>query len=84
MLFRSHSRNRAVGEAVGRGKSAEEAEKSLGMVAEGVKNTISAYEIGKKLNVELPIINEVYAVLFEGKKPLEAVSALMTREPKHE
>ena len=82
--FSRHSRNRAVGEAVGRGKSAEEAEKSLGMVAEGVKNTISAYEIGKKLNVELPIINEVYAVLFEGKKPLEAVSVLMTREPKHE
>lgn len=82
--FSKHSRNRAVGQAVGEGKSAEEAEKSLGMIAEGVKNTISAYEIGKKLNVELPIINEVYAVLFEGKKPLEAVNTLMTRDPKHE
>ena len=82
--FSKHSRNRAVGQAVGEGKSVEEAEKSLGMVAEGVKNAISAYEIGKKLNIELPIINEVYAVLFEGKNPLEAVNILMTREPKHE
>ncbi len=82
--FSKHSRNRAVGQAIGEGKSLEDAEKSLGMVAEGVKNTISAYEIGKKLNVELPIINETYAVLFEGKNPLEAVNALMTRDPKHE
>lgn len=82
--FSKHSRNRAVGQAVGEGKSAAEAEKSLGMIAEGVRNAISAYEIGKKLNVELPIINEVYAVLFEGKNALEAVNALMTRDPKHE
>ncbi|MCL2798755.1 MAG: NAD(P)-dependent glycerol-3-phosphate dehydrogenase [Endomicrobia bacterium] len=82
--FSMHSRNRAVGQAVGEGKSAYEAEKSLGMIAEGVKNSISAYEIGKKLNVELPIINEVYEVLFNGKNPLEAVNILMTREPKHE
>lgn len=82
--FSRHSRNRAVGEAVGQGKSAAEAEKSLGMIAEGVKNSVSAYEIGKKLNVELPIINEVYAVLFEGKNALEAVNTLMTRDPKHE
>jgi glycerol-3-phosphate dehydrogenase (NAD(P)+) len=54
------------------------------MVAEGVKNAISAYEIGKKLNIDLPIINEVYAVLFSGRNALDAVNALMTREPKHE
>ncbi|MCL1901568.1 MAG: NAD(P)-dependent glycerol-3-phosphate dehydrogenase [Endomicrobia bacterium] len=82
--FSKHSRNRALGQAVGEGKSVEEAEKSLGMVAEGVKNAVSAYEIGKKLNIELPIINEVYAVLFKGKNPLEAVNILMTRESKHE
>jgi glycerol-3-phosphate dehydrogenase (NAD(P)+) len=82
--FSRHSRNRAVGQAIGEGKSAAEAEKSLGMVAEGVKNAISAREIGKKMNIELPIINEVYAVLFEGKSPKDAVNALMTREPKYE
>ncbi|AKL97918.1 NAD(P)H-dependent glycerol-3-phosphate dehydrogenase [Endomicrobium proavitum] len=82
--FSRHSRNRAVGEAVGKGKSADEAEKSLGMVAEGIKNAISAYEVGKKLKVEVPIINEVYKVLFKGKKALDAVTELMTRAPKHE
>ncbi|MDR2191290.1 MAG: NAD(P)-dependent glycerol-3-phosphate dehydrogenase [Endomicrobium sp.] len=82
--FSKHSRNRAVGQAVGEGKTADEAEKNLGMIAEGVKNAISAFEIGKKLNVELPIINEVYDVLFNGKKPKDAVNALMTREAKHE
>lgn len=82
--FSKHSRNRAVGQMVGEGESLEKAEKELGMVAEGVKNTISAYEIGQKLKVELPIINEVYAVLFNNKKPLEAVNVLMTRDPKHE
>lgn len=82
--FSKHSRNRAVGQAIGEGKTLKEAQESLGMIAEGVKNTVSAYEIGKKLNVELPIINEVYAVLFENKKPLDAVNDLMTRDPKHE
>ena len=82
--FSKHSRNRAIGQAIGEGKTLDEAEKSLGMVAEGIKNTISAYEIGKKLNIELPIINEVYAVLFEDKNPLEAVSDLMARCQCHE
>jgi glycerol-3-phosphate dehydrogenase (NAD(P)+) len=82
--FSKYSRNRAVGQAVGEGKTLDEAEKSLGMVAEGIKNTISAYEIGKKLNIELPIINKIYAVLFEAKNPLEAVKDLMTRCPGHE
>jgi glycerol-3-phosphate dehydrogenase (NAD(P)+) len=82
--FSRHSRNRAIGQAIGEGRTLEEAEKSLGMIAEGVKNTISAYEIGKKLNIELPIINEVYAVLFEEKNPLDAVDDLMTRIPGQE
>jgi len=82
--FSRHSRNRAVGQAIGEGKSLKEAQDSLGMVAEGVANTISAYEIGQKMKVELPIINEVHAILFEGKNPLDAVNALMTRDPKHE
>ena len=82
--FSQHSRNRAVGQTIGEGKSLAEAEESLGMIAEGVKNTISAYELGKKLGIDLPIINEVYSILFEDKNPSDAVRALMTRDPKHE
>ncbi|MDR3111617.1 MAG: NAD(P)-dependent glycerol-3-phosphate dehydrogenase [Elusimicrobiota bacterium] len=82
--FSKHSRNRSVGQAVGEGKSLEEAENNLGVVAEGVRNTISAYEIGKKINVELPIINETYKILFERKDPLKALNDLMTRDPKYE
>jgi glycerol-3-phosphate dehydrogenase (NAD(P)+) len=82
--FSKHSRNRAVGEAIGSGKTLYAAQNSINMVAEGVKNAVSAYEIGKKLGVELPIINEVYKVLFECKNPLSAVNDLMMRIPKHE
>jgi glycerol-3-phosphate dehydrogenase (NAD(P)+) len=82
--FSKHSRNRAVGQAIGEGRTLDEAEKSLGMVAEGIRNTISAYGIGKKFNIELPIINEMYAVLFEGKNPLKAINDLMARCPGHE
>ncbi|MDR3306980.1 MAG: NAD(P)-dependent glycerol-3-phosphate dehydrogenase [Endomicrobium sp.] len=82
--FSRHSRNRAVGQAVGEGISLEEAQNRLGMIAEGVKNAVSAYELGKKLNIELPIINEVYYVLFENKKPVDAVNDLMKRDAKQE
>ncbi|MDR3195771.1 MAG: NAD(P)-dependent glycerol-3-phosphate dehydrogenase [Endomicrobium sp.] len=82
--FSKHSRNRAVGQAVGEGISWGEAQNRLGMIAEGVKNAVSAYELGKKLNIELPIINEVYYVLFENKKPVDAVNDLMKRDAKQE
>jgi glycerol-3-phosphate dehydrogenase (NAD(P)+) len=82
--FSRHSRNRSVGQSVGEGKPLEEAQKGLGMVAEGVKNAVSAYELGKKLNIELPIINEIYYVLFENKSPIDAVNALMRRDAKQE
>ncbi|MDR2399055.1 MAG: NAD(P)-dependent glycerol-3-phosphate dehydrogenase [Endomicrobium sp.] len=82
--FSKHSRNRSVGQAVGDGIPIEKAQKSLGMVAEGIKNTVSAYELGKKLNIELPIINAVYYVLFENKNPIDAVNDLMKRDAKKE
>jgi glycerol-3-phosphate dehydrogenase (NAD(P)+) len=82
--FSKHSRNRSVGKAVGDGIPIEKAQKSLGMVAEGIKNTVSAYELGKKLNIELPIINAVYYVLFENKNPIDAVNDLMKRDAKKE
>jgi glycerol-3-phosphate dehydrogenase (NAD(P)+) len=80
-----HSRNRHVGEELGRGKSLEEILDAMGMVvAEGVKTTLSAYTLAQQAKVECPIINEIYAVLYEGKDPKAAVSELMTRPSKSE
>ena len=82
--FSKHSRNRNLGEMLAKGKTLEEAEKELKMVAEGVKTCLSAYELGKKYNIELPIINEVYEILFNKKDTKKAVYDLMTRTPKSE
>ncbi|MBR3654461.1 MAG: NAD(P)-dependent glycerol-3-phosphate dehydrogenase [Elusimicrobia bacterium] len=82
--FSKHSRNRNLGEMLAKGKTLEQAEKELKMVAEGVKTCMSAYQLGKKLNVDLPIINQVYDVLFNNKDAKKAVYDLMTRSPKAE
>lgn len=79
-----HSRNRRVGEAIGRGSSLDEALSGMVMVAEGVRTTRAAIEMGRRHGVELPIIEMVYAVLFEGHDPREAVQMLMTRPPRSE
>ena len=78
------SRNRSVGIKLGQGIKLDEILKDMRMVAEGVKTTKSAYELGKKHRVELPIINEVYAILYEGKNPKDAVVNLMGRSLKKE
>jgi len=54
------------------------------MVAEGIKTTKSAYELSRKVNVEMPITKEIYEVLYNRKDPRDAVRDLMTREPKVE
>jgi glycerol-3-phosphate dehydrogenase (NAD(P)+) len=79
-----HSRNRRVGELVGRGRSTEEAEAETGMVAEGVQTTRSALEIAAGAGVELPITEQVGRVLFDGKAPREALEELMGRDAKAE
>jgi glycerol-3-phosphate dehydrogenase (NAD(P)+) len=79
-----HSRNRRVGEAIGRGQTLEEALAGMVMVAEGVRTTRAAVELGRELGVELPIIEMVHRVLFEGHDPREAVQMLMTRPPRAE
>jgi glycerol-3-phosphate dehydrogenase (NAD(P)+) len=79
-----HSRNRYVGEQIGRGRRLEEIMAEMNMVAEGVTTTQSAFALAAKHRVETPIINEVHRVLFEAKDPREATYALMTREPRHE
>lgn len=80
-----HSRNRHVGEELGKGKSLDDILQEMGMVvAEGVRTTESVYELAEKNHVETPIINEVYLTLYKGKDPRQAVIDLMTREAKSE
>jgi glycerol-3-phosphate dehydrogenase (NAD(P)+) len=79
-----HSRNRYVGEQVGRGRKLSEVLKEMVMVAEGVATAESVREIEKKYDVELPIMTEVHRVLFEGKDARRAIRDLMTRDAKGE
>ena len=79
-----HSRNRYVGEQIGKGRSLQDILDEMMMVAEGVKTSQSAYEIAQKTNVEMPITEQIYKVLFENKSPHEAMIDLMTRASKKE
>jgi glycerol-3-phosphate dehydrogenase (NAD(P)+) len=79
-----YSRNRNLGEAIGKGKGLEEALHDIGMVVEGVPTTKSARDLAKRFKVEMPITEEIYQVLFEGKDPRRAVTDLMLREAKPE
>ena len=79
-----HSRNRYVGEQIGKGKSLQQILDEMVMVAEGVKTTESVHGLTQKVNVEMPIANEVYKTLFENKPSVEAMQDLMTRASKIE
>ena len=79
-----HSRNRRAGKMIGEGRTLEEARQEIGMVIESVDNIQVAYKLGKIHNIEMPILNTVYAVLFEGLKPEIAVNELMIRNKKSE
>lgn len=79
-----HSRNRRLGESVGRGVPLDEAMTALGMVAEGVRTTRAARDLAERTRTEMPIVEQVHAVLFEGKPPREALRDLMLRELKPE
>ena len=79
-----HSRNRRAGILIGQGKSVEEAQKEVNMVVEGVRSCKATYELAKSMNVEMPIIEEAYKVLFEGVSPKTAIANLMSRTKKHE
>ncbi len=78
------SRNRSVGIELGRGRKIDEILAGMQMVAEGVKTTLSAYQLAKKLNVEVPIIEQMYLVLYKDKDPRQAVTDLMMRDLKAE
>lgn len=79
-----HSRNRRAGIKIGQGMSMEEAIESVGMVVEGIKTTKSTYELAKKMNVNMPITEEIYEVLYEGKDVKNSVINLMLRDKTHE
>lgn len=78
------SRNRTVGVRLGRGESLEDILSSMRMVAEGVRTTKAARRLAQARQVEMPIVDEVHHILFEGKSPESATADLMLREPKHE
>src|SRR5882672_1565060 len=73
------SRNRTVGFELGRGRTLPDVLAGLGHVAEGVRTAKSAYDLGRKFGVDMPITMEVYRVLYEGKSPKQAVSDLLAR-----
>jgi glycerol-3-phosphate dehydrogenase (NAD(P)+) len=75
----SLSRNRFVGEELGKGKNVEEITRGMNEVAEGVKTTLAVKRLSDRLGVQMPITDEVYAVLYERKSVRDAVNALMTR-----
>ena len=79
-----HSRNRYVGEEIGKGKTLVSILDKMDMVAEGIRTTQSVYDLSKKYQVEMPISEGVYQILFNEKNPKEIVSELMTRDLKLE
>ena len=79
-----HSRNRRAGKCIGRGLTVEETRKEIGMVVESFDNIEVTYKLSKKYNIEMPIVNTVYDILYNGLEPAKAVKLLMTREKKSE
>ena len=79
-----HSRNRHVGERLGRGETLEQVLGAMVMVAEGVTTARAARDLGRAQGVELPITEQVCALMFDGRSPREALHALMTRDLKSE
>ena len=80
----SEGRNHRFGQEIGKGSKPELLLKKSVMEIEGAWTSRAAIQLGKKYNIELPITQQVYSVLFENKSPLTAVNELMTREPKAE
>jgi glycerol-3-phosphate dehydrogenase (NAD(P)+) len=82
--FSEHSRNHRVGLALGMGQSLDEAVAALGMVAEGVPNTLSIHDAARKAGVRTPIIDAMYAILYQNKPASDAMRELLSRDPRPE
>ena len=79
-----HSRNRHVGEQLGKGRSLEEIVAEMNMVAEGVKTSRAVLDLAERHGVEMPIAEQVVAVIYEGKSAADVIPSLMLREAKSE
>jgi glycerol-3-phosphate dehydrogenase (NAD(P)+) len=79
-----HSRNRRAGREIGMGASLQEALNKVDMVVEGVRTTKAVLKLARKFNVEMPITEQMYNVLFKGLSPRTAVGNLMSRGRRHE
>lgn len=82
--YSEHSRNHRVGRQLGEGKILQDIISSTRMVAEGVPNTASLYEAAKTKGVRTPLLDEIYAILYEAKPAKEAMRALLSRDPRPE
>jgi len=82
--FSRHSRNRQLGEYLGRGKPLEAITREMKTVAEGIPTSRSAFECARRLGVETPIIDQVYSVLHKQKSPAQAMQELLGRDQKSE
>lgn len=78
------SRNRKAGMLIGAGKTIDETKKEVGMTIESIENIDVAYKLGKQYNVDMPIVNTVYDVIYNNLNPREAVTKLMIRDKKFE
>jgi glycerol-3-phosphate dehydrogenase (NAD(P)+) len=79
-----HSRNRKAGKLIGQGLSLEKTKNEVGMTIESIDNIEVAHKLSGIYGVDMPIVDTVYKILYEGLKPSEAVNNLMTREKKSE
>jgi glycerol-3-phosphate dehydrogenase (NAD(P)+) len=78
------SRNRTLGLALGRGKSVQEAVDEIGQVVEGVKTSAEIWRLAGRLGVDMPIAEQIYGIIHEGRDPYESLRELLSREQKHE
>ena len=79
-----HSRNRRAGRLIGKGYTVKQAKQEIGMVIESIDNIDVAHSLAEKYNIEMPIVNAVYDVLYNGLDSRKAVTILMTRDKKRE
>ncbi|HRS49278.1 MAG TPA: NAD(P)H-dependent glycerol-3-phosphate dehydrogenase, partial [Candidatus Cloacimonadota bacterium] len=79
-----HSRNRYVGKRIGEGKKLRQIIQEMEMVAEGVATTNSVYQLALQRGIEMPIVREVWEILYQEKDPRQAIISLMTRKLKAE
>jgi glycerol-3-phosphate dehydrogenase (NAD(P)+) len=82
--FSRHGRNRAVGQRLGQGEKRAAILASMDMVAEGINTTRSVHDKAERMGISMPIAQQAYRVLYEGKDARAAVTDLMLREPRHE